>query len=56
MPNELYYKTSQIEKGRYYEPKEEGKYGAPLLQRHERRLRAYMRKQANQIRLSLNLN
>ena len=55
-PNELYHKISQTEKDRLYQPKEEGKYGAPLLRGNERRLQTYLRKQADQIRLSLNLN
>ena len=55
-PNELYYNIWQIEKDRYYERKEQGEYGAPLLKGSERRLRACMRKQEGQIRLSLTLN
>ena len=41
---------------RYCEQKEQGEYGAPLLKGSERRLRACMRKQEGQIRLSLTLN
>ena len=55
-PNQLYYKISQIEKDRFYEPKEEGTYGLPLLSGNQRRLRVNLQKQAEQIRLSLNLN
>ena len=55
-PNQLYYKISQIEKDRFYEPKEEGTYGLPLLRGNQRRLRANLQKQAEQIRLSRNLN
>ena len=55
-PNKLYHNISEEDKQKYYEPEIEEKYGAPLLKTSERRMRAILRKQATQIRLSLNLN
>ena len=46
----------EMNPNRLYEWKNEGMYGAPLLKVCKRRMRAFLRKQAAQIRLSLNLN